>query len=392
VNLERALLELIGTEEIEELELENVKVDVDELIFEIKRAAMAYQLAQAKQLPVSRTEEKKEVYAYTPPVKTYKGSVAEVCLGATKADGGTRGKVVKIGGQSTLYRFEGGHKNKPIVSFDVFDIPMPSFPKSLREFWGDVWEDPADWAKRAVKLGSEVVTLHLISTDPRIKDTPPKEAAKTLEDVLQAVDVPLIVGGSGNPDKDPMVFEKVAEAAEGEMLLIASANLDLDYKKVVDAAVKYKHNVLSFTSMNITDQQTLNRLLFDAGLPKERLVQDPTTGALGYGLDYTYSIIERLKQNALKGDELLQNPVFCGVTNAWAAREAWMNEPSWGPREYRGPLWEILTAITVINAGADGMMMLHPKAVKTVKNLLAAASGEDEGDGELRYEDWLGGV
>jgi acetyl-CoA decarbonylase/synthase complex subunit delta len=383
VDLEEALQEL---GDVEELELENVKIDVDELVFEVERLMTSQAIAR---MPAAPNPEEIIKYKYAPPVRSYDGSIVEVCLGATKAQGGSRGKVVKIGGQTTLYRFEGGHKNAPIVSFDVFDMPMPSFPKSLREFWGDVWDDPCDWARRAVKLGSEVVTLHLISTDPRINDTKPKDAAKTVEDVLQAVDVPLIVGGSGNPDKDPLVFEKVAEAAEGEMLLLASANLDLDYKKIVDVAVKYNHNVLSFTSMNITDQQTLNRLLFDAGLPKERLVQDPTTGALGYGLDYTYSIIERLKQNALKGDELIQNPVFCGVTNAWAAREAWMNEPRWGPREYRGPLWEILTAITVINAGADGMMMLHPEAVKTVKNFIAAASKNQDSGDEIKYEDWL---
>jgi acetyl-CoA decarbonylase/synthase complex subunit delta len=387
VNLEEALQEIIDAEEIE---LEKVSIDVEELIIEVKRFLTAHQPIQPQQ--ILKTVEKRKTYEFKPPIKSYKGSVVEVCLGATKAEGGTRGKVVKLGGQSTLYRFEGGYKNKPVVSFDVFDIPMPSFPKALRDFWGSVWEDPGDWARKAVKLGSEVVTIHLISTDPRIKDTSPKEAAKTIEEVLQAVKVPLIVGGSGNPEKDPLVFEKVAEVAEGEMLLIASANLDLDYKKIVDAAVKYRHNVISFTSMNITDQQALNRLLFDAGLPRERLVQDPTTGALGYGLDYTYSIIERLKQNALKGDKMLQNPVFCGVTNAWAAREAWMNEPSWGPRMYRGPLWEILTATTVINAGADGMMMLHPDAVRLVKELIDSVSGEDAAGEDLRYEDWLGAV
>lgn len=382
MNLEEALKELV---EAEEVELQKVSIDVEELVFEVNRMLAAFRPVQP--------EAEKEVYKFKPPIRSYKGAIAEVRLGATKAEGGSRGRVVKIGGQSTLYRFEGGYKNRPVVAFDVFDMAMPSFPKALRERWGDVWDDPAGWAKEAVKLGSEVVTLHLISTDPRVKDTPPGEAAKTVEDVLQAVDVPLIVGGSGNPEKDPLVFEKVAEVAEGELLLLASANLDLDFKKIVEAAMRYRHNVLSFTSMNITDQQALNRLLLEAGLPKERLVQDPTTGALGYGLDYTYSIIERLKQNALKGDEVLQSPVFCGVTNAWAAREAWMKEPSWGAREYRGPLWEVLTAVTVINAGADGMMMLHPEAVRIVKELIASASGElkDE-DGNLSYEAWLEGV
>ena len=374
VNLDEIVSRLLDAEEVE---LEKVSITAEELAFNLRQA-------EAKLL------EKKRI-KFEPPIRQYKGKIAEVQLGATKAEGGSRKKVVKLGGQASLYHFEGGRKNKPVVAFDVFDMPMQSFPRVLRDIWSEVWDDPGEWAKKAVKLGTELITIHLISTDPFIKDTPPREAAKTIEEVLQAVDVPLIIGGSGNPQKDPLVFEKVAEAAEGEMLLLASANLDLDHKRIVDAANKYRHNVLSFTSMNITDQQALNKLLRDEGLPKERLVQDPTTGALGYGLDYTYSIIERLKQNALNGDDILQNPIFCGVTNAWAAREAWMDEPAWGPREYRGPLWETITAVTVLNAGADGMMMLHPEAVRATKEIIDSMSGELRAQ-EIKYENWLSEV
>lgn len=390
MNIEEILKDIVDAEEIE---LEKVSIEGD-IVLEIDKLLSTFSQPQSNPViatPTKSAEIKEDVYKFSPPIQEYNGNVAEITLGSTKADGGTRRKVVKIGGQTTLYRFEGGYKNPPVISFDVFDMEMTSFPKTLREQWGDIWDDPASWAKKAVKLGTELVTLHLVSTDPRVKDTSPKEAARTVEDVLQAVKVPLVVGGSGNPEKDPLLFEKVAEAAEGEMLLLASANLDLDFKKIVDVAKKYKHNVLAFTSMNITDQQSLNRLLLEEGLPKNQLVQDPTTGALGYGIDYTYSIIERLKQNALKGEKVLQNPIFCGVTNAWAAREAWMNEPKWGAREHRGLLWEIFTALTVINAGADGMMMLHPNSVKIVKEIIEAASEDLEGP-EIDYQDWVGSI
>lgn len=362
----------------ESVELENVTIDLDELIVELK---------QAMAVPMAR-KARRESIKYRPPVKEYPGEIVKITLGATKADGGSRGKVVTIGGQKSLYRFEGNYNHDPVVTFDVFDISMPTFAKALREEWKDVWDSPADWAKRAVKLGADLVTIHLISTDPKIMDTSPKDAAKTVEDVLQAVKVPLVIGGSGNPEKDPKVFEKVAEAAEGEMCMIASANLDLDYKRIVKAANKYNHNVLSWTSMDINDQRTLNKLLLECGLPKERMVQDPTTGAMGYGIEYTYSLIERMKEGALKGETILQNPISCGVTNAWGAREAWMNEPKWGPREYRGPLWETLTALTVLMAGADIMMMLHPTAVKIVKEVIESQSGNFAGK-ETRFEDWL---
>jgi acetyl-CoA decarbonylase/synthase complex subunit delta len=366
----------------EGMELQNVEVDVEDLILELKQA-MAVPMARQAALKAKR-----EAIKYAPPVKEYKGEIEEITLGATKADGGSRGKVVKLGGQKSLYRFEGGYKNDPVVTFDVFDISMPTFAKALREEWSDVWDSPTEWAKRAVKLGADLVTIHLISTDPRIMDTSPKDAAKTVEDILQAVKVPLVIGGSGNPEKDPKLFEKVAEVAEGEMCMIASANLDLDYKKIVKAANKYNHNVLSWTSMDINDQKTLNKLLLDCDLPRERMIQDPTTGALGYGIEYTYTLIERMKEGGLKGDKDLQFPISCGVTNAWAAREAWMNEPKWGPREYRGPLWETVTALTVLMAGADIMMMLHPTAVKVVKEVIESQNGKLKGT-DTKFEDWL---
>jgi len=373
MNLEDLLSSLGNAEEIE---LENVRIEAEELVLRLQQLVGAA-LAPEKPAPL----------VYKPPVREYKGSVVEVQLGATKGEGGTRGRVIKIGGQSSLYWFEGGIKNRPVVTFDVFDF-APPLPKAIREHVEDVWHSPAEWAKKAVKLGADLVTIHLTSTDPNNKDTSPREAAGVVEDVLQAVEVPLVIGGSGTPEKDPLVLEKCAEVAEGERCLLASANLDLDYKRIAKAAVEHGHVVLSWTSMNINDQKMLNRLLFDEGLPKDQIVQDPTTGALGYGLDYTYSIIERMKSGALKGDEELQMPISCGVTNAWGARESWLKNEEWGPRELRGPLWEIVTGIAVLMAGADMMMMLHPLAVKTLKDIILSMSGEKKSR-EIVYEDWI---
>src|SRR3990172_8933450 len=368
----------------EELELENVSIDTEELILKVQQAVIAAGVPKPQAVGL---EKRPAPIEFKTPVREYKGRVVEVQIGATKAEGGTRGKVVKLGGQTSLFWFEGGLKNRPVVTFDVFDV-APPLPKAIREHVEDVWHSPAEWAKKAVKLGADLVTIHLTSTDPNNKNTTPSEAAKVVEEVLQAVDVPLVIGGSGTPEKDPLVLERCAEAAEGERCLLASANLDLDYKKIAKAAIRNKHNVLSWTSMNINDQKSLNKLLFDEGLPREQIVQDPTTGALGYGLDYTYSIIQRMKIGALKGDEELQMPISCGVTNAWGARESWLKNDEWGPREHRGPLWEILTGIAVLMAGADIMMMLHPLAVKTVKEVILSMTGERKSR-PIRYEDWI---
>ncbi|NOZ58089.1 MAG: CO dehydrogenase/acetyl-CoA synthase subunit delta [Euryarchaeota archaeon] len=384
LDLEEILRSLV---DVEDLELENVEIDAEELIVKVKQAMLPLVLPQA-QVPGAAEKEALPEVVFEKPVGEYRGYIEEVTLGATRSEGGTRGKVIKIGGQRTLYHFEGGWVNRPVVSFDVFDIPQPQFPKALREAWGEVWDSPAEWAREAVRRGADLVTIHLVSTDPKVKDTPVGEAAKTVEEVLQAVDVPLVVGGSGNPEKDPVLFEKVAEVAENERCLLASANLDLDHERIVKAAVKHNHNVLSWVSLDINDQKMLNRLLLEEGLPRDRMVQDPTTAALGYGLEYTYTMIERIKLNALKGEKELAFPVSCGVTNAWAAREAWMNVAEWGPREYRGPLWETINALAVMLSGADIMMMLHPSAVQAIRSIIDSIFGDYQGV-EIRYEDWL---
>ncbi|KAF5434689.1 acetyl-CoA decarbonylase/synthase complex subunit delta, partial [Candidatus Methanophagaceae archaeon] len=219
---------------------------------------------------------------------------------------------------------------------------------------------------------------------------------KTVEEVLQAVDVPIVIGGSGNPDKDPAVLEAAAEAAEGERCLIASANLNMDYERIAKAAQDYGHVILSWTQLDINAQKTLNRYLFKLGVPPEDIVIDPTTAALGYGLDYAYTNIERMRIAALKGDSDLAFPISCGITNAWGAREAWMKDSpikedsDWGPAAYRGPLFEIVTGLTLGIAGGDLFMMMHPKAAKTVKRVTQMLFGAKTDDDEaIGLADWV---
>jgi acetyl-CoA decarbonylase/synthase complex subunit delta len=314
----------------------------------------------------------------------YPGEIQEVILGAKKGDGGTRKSVVKLGGErgSPFYLFDTPQKNLPAVSIDVFDMSIP-LPKAVKEHYEDVMESPAEWAKKAVKeFGADAITIHLVSTDPLIEDTPAGEAVKVIEDVLQAVDVPLVVGGSGNREKDPVVLEKAAEVAEGERMLLASATLDMDWERIAEAAKKYGHVVLSWTQMDINNQKTLNRyLLKRAKLPPESIIMDPTTAALGYGLDYAFTNMERIRLSGLKGDADLAFPISSGTTNAWGAREAWMKDSPieedspWGARELRGPLWELVTGLTLSLAGVDFFMMMHPGAVAALKEFMGTLGG-----------------
>ncbi|MFQ6067937.1 MAG: CO dehydrogenase/acetyl-CoA synthase subunit delta [Candidatus Bathyarchaeia archaeon] len=366
------LLEILAR--FQEIELEDVEMEIGdlELLFQPAVAAKAA-LPKPKAAPPLKVKPTTILQAdFIPPVEKYPGQIVEVTLGATKSEGGTRGKSITIGGEKApaFYLFESPPPNPPVISLDVFDTLIP-LAKPVKMHVKEVLGDPVAWAKLAVaKYGADMVTLHLISTDPLVKDTSPNEAAKTVENVLQAVNVPLIIGGCGDPQKDLAVFEKVSEIGAGERFLLSSVTQDMDVERTCAVAKKYGHVVLSFTPMDLNQARQLNRRLYDF-LPKEQIIMDTTTAALGYGLDYAFTIMERARLAALMGDPELQHPMSSGTTNAWAAREAWKKMDSeWGPREFRGPIWETVTALTLLLAGVDLFMMMHPAAVKTLKDII----------------------
>ncbi|KPV62192.1 MAG: Acetyl-CoA decarbonylase/synthase complex subunit delta [Candidatus Bathyarchaeota archaeon BA2] len=372
-----------------EIELEDVEIELGDLEFWFQPGAVAAPprvLAPPKVKPTTILEA-----PFTFPIATYPGQIAEVKLGATKGKGGTRGKSIVIGGEKSpaFYTFENPTPHPPVISFDVFDVKVP-LAKAVKMHVKDVLEDPAAWAKLSVdKFGADMITLHLVSIDP-LNPTPstPKEAAKTVENVLQAVDVPLIIGGCGDPKKDLEVFERVTEVAEGERLLISTVTLDMDIERAAKAIKEHGHVALAFTPMDLNQARQLNRRLFEF-IPKDQIVMDTTTAALGYGLDYAYTIMERARLAGLMGDPELQQPMSSGTTNAWAAREAWQEmAPEWGPRELRGPIWETVTALTLLLAGVDLFMMMHPAAVKTLKDVIEGLTGKGRGEPK-KIANWI---
>ena len=372
------LLELLGIKGEGEIELQDVEFQIGELILQpstlataaLKAVAPPAVLAPPKMKPTTILEA-----PFKPFIQEYPGKIREVTLGATKREGGSRGKTITVGGATTpaFYLFEKAPPHPPVIAVDTFDMKV-RLPKAIRMHVEEVWEDTAAWAKMAVdKWGADLVTVHLLSTDPLIKDTKPAEAAKTVEKVLQAVDVPLIIGGCGDPKKDAEVFIKVAEVAEGERVLLSSLTLDMGEAGVLDgvakAAAKHGQLVLAFTALDLNRAKELNRKLY-AHMPEDTILMDLTTAALGYGLEYSFTIHERARIAALMGDSELQHPVLSGTTNAWAAREAWQKlGPEWEPEELRGPLWETVTALTLLLAGVDVFMMMHPDAIKSMKRI-----------------------
>jgi len=365
------LLKLLS--KFSEIELEDVELEVGDLEISLQPGMSMPTVIPQKMPVIEKIKPTRLLEAeFKVPKEAYPGKIIEVKLGATKGEGGTRGSSLVIGGEKApaYYLFDSSVVHPPVIAFDVFD-KAPPLAKAMRAPFEDVLNDPVEWAKRCVKkFGADVVQIHLTSIDPLLMNTSPKDAAKTVENILQAVDVPLTVGGCGDPKKDLEVFKKVAEVAEGERLLINSVTLDMDIKKMAELVKKHDHAMIAFTPMDMSLARELNRRLYEF-LPKENIINDTTTAALGYGLEYAFSVMERTRLSGLMGDEELKHPLASGTTNAWAAREAWMKmDPKWGPRELRGPIWETITALTLLLVGVDFFMMMHPAAVKVVKDVI----------------------
>jgi acetyl-CoA decarbonylase/synthase complex subunit delta len=366
------LLEALA--KFQQIELEDVEISFDELELRLSPgtvvsvpAAMPTAIP-AKVKPTSLLEAEVGI-----PIEEYPGRIVEVKLGATKSEGGTRGSTIVVGGETApaFYNFQKPSPHKPVIAFDVFDWPKVPLPKAVKMHFREVLEDPGEWAKLCVeKFDAEMINVHLLTIDSLIENAPPSAAVKTVESVLQAVDVPIAVGGCGDPQKDLEVFTAIAEATAGERILFGSVTLDMDIEATAKIIKDNDHTVIAFTSMDVNKARELNRKLYDF-LPKEQIVMDTTTAALGYGLDYAFTVMERCRLAALKGDPELNHPISSGSTNAWAAREAWMKMgPEWSPRELRGLIWETTTAQTLLLAGVDYFMMMHPASVRAVRTMI----------------------
>ena len=390
MNFNPDLLDLLA--KFQEVELEDFELEVKDLELWLESGALPKQLMpQLKTAPgiMGKPSALLKTH-FTPPIVAYPGKIVEVKLGATKGEGGSRGKSVVIGGATSpaFYTFERPVVHPPVVTLDVFDMPLP-LSKAVKMHVKDVIGDPAAWAKLAVeKFGADMVTVHLISIDPLLKDAGPKDAVKTVEEILQVVDVPLVIGGCGDPVKDEAVFAEITETFAGERFLISSLTQDMNVERCAKFVKKNGHVALSFTPMDLNLARELNRRLYDH-LAKEDIIMDLTTAALGYGLDYAFTNMERARIAGLMGDAELAHPMSSGTTNAWAAREAWLKMgPEWEPRELRGPLWEVTTALTLLLAGVDLFMMMHPAAVKTLKEVTGKLVSGNKADAS-KFADWV---
>jgi acetyl-CoA decarbonylase/synthase, CODH/ACS complex subunit delta len=305
--------------------------------------------------------------------ESYAGGIKAISIG--KGD-----KAITVGGETCypFYQFEGEMPHKPKIAMEIWDMAPEEWPAAALAPFKDVLSDPAAWAKKCVdEFGAEIIVLQLKSTDPNGTNASPADASATVKKVLGAIDVPLVVWGVANHEKDEAVFKQIAQDCQDVQLTLGPVE-DKNHKGIGAAAMGYGHALISSSPIDVNLAKQVNILLENLGMPMDRVIIDPTTGGLGYGLEYSFSVMERLRMAAMaQGDDKLQMPIINNLANEiWKCKEAKQtaeDAPTLGDPERRGVLMEAVGAVTYLMAGSDILIMRHPEAIRLVKAYIDVA-------------------
>jgi acetyl-CoA decarbonylase/synthase complex subunit delta len=263
--------------------------------------------------------------------------------------------------------------NQPAIAIEIADKKPTDWSPLLMKVWGDVMDDPAKWAKAAEAKGADAILLRLSATKADDSPMTAADARATVRKVLDATGLPLIVYGPGQVDLDNELLVAVAEEGKGERLVLGKCE-ENNYRTIVAAALANDHLVISSTAMDVNLAKQLNILVSDMGLPLERILMDPTCAAVGYGMEYGYSVMERLRLAALTGDKMTQLPMILTVGfEAWRQKETRVGEgvpEAWGDWEARAINWETLTAATLVESAANLLVLRHPESVRRVRAII----------------------
>ena len=309
--------------------------------------------------------------AFEIPKQDYSGEIRATTLGVGD-------KAVTVGGENSypFHTFEGDMPNAPKIAMEIWDKdPGDDWAEAAKEPYKDVLGDPVAWAKKVLEYEPDLLVIQCQSADPNGDNAPAEEVADRVKAVVDEVDVPVVVWGTYNHEKDIEVMRLVSEKCQNKNLIIGPVE-EGDHKQIGAAAMGYNHTIAASSPIDVNLSKQLNILLGNLGVKDEKIIVDPTTGGLGYGLEYTYSIMERIMMAALtQEDDKLQRPVICNMAHeVWKTKEAKLSEeeaPELGDAAKRGILMEAVTAVSLLMAGANVLMMRHPEAVKLVRNFIS---------------------
>ena len=309
--------------------------------------------------------------AFEIPKQDYSGEIRATTLGVGD-------KAVTVGGENSypFHTFEGEMPNAPKIAMEIWDKdPGEDWAEAAKEPYKDVLGDPVAWAKKVLEYEPDLLVIQCQSADPNGDNAPAEEVADRVKAVVDEVDIPVVVWGTYNHEKDIEVMRLVAEKCQNKNLIIGPVE-EGDHKQIGATAMGYNHTIASSSPIDVNLAKQLNILLGNLGVKAEKIIIDPTTGGLGYGLEYTYSIIERIMMAALtQEDDKLQLPIICNMAHeVWKTKEAKLSEneaPELGDAAKRGILMEAVTAVSLLMAGANVLVMRHPEAVKLVRNFIS---------------------
>jgi acetyl-CoA decarbonylase/synthase complex subunit delta len=311
------------------------------------------------------------------PKESWSGKIREVAFGATAAEGGTRDRTLLLGGETALpfLTFE-GKISRPALGMEVIDHINEDYPPIIIDEIGDLIREPAAWAEACVDTyGADFICLKLLSTNPEEANVSAEDAASLVSQVLARVKAPIMIQGSGDYEKDSRVLELCGDVAKGERCLLARAEPE-GYKSLAVAATANGHSVVAFSNIDVNIAKQLNIMLTEFGVPPDRIVCDPLMAAVGFGMEYAYSAMERIKLAGLVGDKMLQSPMIADVSVAWSAKEAYRVDPKLGDERERAVFWEVDSALAALMAGANALILRHPRSLAITKEVVDQLVGE----------------
>ncbi len=338
------------------------KIEAPEITFEPTGPTAKERIASIKKFNILKETCEEPVWA--------------VKLGATKREGGTRGHILTVGGATCMpfHLWEGEMPNRPLVAMEVFDVISEKYPQILRDIYGELLNNPAKMAQMCVeKYGADLISVRLEGTHPEKGNRSPEQAVDLVKAVLSAVEVPLIVTGHSHFDRNNEVFKAVARSCAGENLLLNWVEQD-NYRTIAGAALAYGHSIVAQSPIDVNIAKQMNILLTNMDIKKDQIVMDPLTSAAGYGIEYTYSVMERIRLTGLNGDKMLVGPMIvspgqeCIKVKEFKAAES--EFPAWGDISKRAALWELSTAVNLLYAGADILIIYHPEAALATKRTI----------------------
>jgi CO dehydrogenase/acetyl-CoA synthase delta subunit len=352
--------------EEEEVEVEaKVKVEEDTVVKSVISEGLTVAALKTEEVPFQERTTKVPASSYS---QAYSGAIREVVLGNGDSE-------ITIGGEEVLpfHLFEGKMVNKPRIAMEILDVRPDNWPQTLTKYFDDVMDNPVAWAQKCVnEYKADAINIYLIGTDPNGANKSSVDAAKDAAAVVNAVDVPIIIWGCGNNEKDTETLREVTSLIGDKKVCLAPLE-DANYKTVGATAMAFQHTMVPASPIDVNLAKQLNILLENLGVSLDKVLMDPSVGALGYGIEYTYSVMERIRIAALtQKDEKLQVPVICNLgREVWKAKEVHLpSDELLGDQENRGIMMEAMTASIMMVAGGELLIMRHPKAINLTKSLI----------------------